>query len=346
MAVVLREVARKAGVSLATASLAIRDGGRISGQTREKVKKAAKQLGFRPNASAKALVSGSANAVSVVVQEIYYLAGAYMASVLSGIAEISDNRGYGVMFARSGQESKQSEPEYVRLVGESRYDGLVVIDQLAKKSDLQILSEAGIPVVLIDRKIDGLGLPSVCTDYHDITKKMVNHLIGLGHRRIVAITYSKTLYEFKEKLAGYEEALVENGIGVDPSLIITYNNSHGDYAAWLRSCVGQLESKERPPTAYICLAATVSLTLCEICRSRGLQVPGDVSVVDYDASEVYTCSKLYGIDSVGVVKVPGYEMGVRACQLLLDLIQGRAATKEILLEATFEPRNGCAKPGR
>ena len=347
MAVVtLSQVAKEAGVSIATASLAMRGRGRISSETRDRVLGVVDSLGYRTNASARALVSGRTGTIGVAVRNLQYLAGSYASSIVSGVAQMSDDNGFRIAFARSRPE-KHSVPEYVRLAGESCFDGIVVIDQAARASDLAKLSAMNMPVVLVDQ-FRGLGFPTVRVDYRGAARNAANYLIGLGHRRIGVIASPNNLFEFKEKLEGCCDAFKEHGIAYGRDLIRN-GPDEDNLFEWAKRLVKQCESLDDPPTAYLSLVGFCTGALCDALWSHGLRIPRDVSVVgfscvvpnDSDGRKIHLDSEF-----VSLSQAPGYELGIRAAQLLLDLSKGHRATSEVVLDAELVHGHSCAPPGR
>lgn len=340
MAVALKEVASKAGVSLATASMAMRGNYRISDKTRVKVERVAGELGFCPNASAKALARGRTDVLGVILRNMNYLSGPYMGSIISGIAETSDKNGFGVLFARSIENTGQKYPEYIQFAKEKRFDGVLVMDQRAQESDIQLLSEMNVPAVLVDRRISDNTLPTVRVNYRKAVCEATSYLINQGHHRIALIAPHFKFYEYKDKLAGYKDALTLHGISLDKQLIPKASGTWETET--LRQMVEIVEDLSNPPTAYVCLSDALTLPLFDVLTSRGLHVPEDVSLIGFDVFG----SVNNGVFSLGIINIPGHDLGAYACQLLLNLLQGKAATREVMIDAIFEPRRSCAAPGR
>ena len=341
MAVALRDVAKAAGVSVATVSMAMRNNLEIAQATRKKVLKTAKNLGYRPNASARALVSGRTDILGIVVKDLSYLAGPYMGAVVGGIAEVADNNGLGIMFARSNAVKDEGESEYLRMLKEGRIEGVIIIDQAIPESDLCGFSDVNVPAVLIDRKIPNARFPVVRIDYRKAVHRAVSFLVGLGHRRIAAVTPGTKLFGLAEKVAGYKEALEENGLPFDPELL-----KSGDECGWgieeFQMIINNLTKLQNPPTTYMSFVDVRTLSLCEALRSCGLSIPEDVSVIGFDCTGMQD-SITY---STAVISVPGHDMGIRACQLLQDVLSSKPVPEDVVLEASFKSRLTCASPGK
>jgi len=210
MTVLQEHVAEKAGVSVATVSRVFSGKAGFSKETRNKVLETAQKLGFTPNSFASALRSGKSNNIGVAIREFKYITGNYFGSIISGIAQLSDENNKGLMFATS-VSSGVKEAEYIRIAKERRVDGLIVIDQSIKKTELLKLSKPGVPIVLVDRKDSTGRLPSVCVDYSRAVREAVSSLIKLGHKRIAGLTPERkdTFDEYKDKVSGYVDALEE-----------------------------------------------------------------------------------------------------------------------------------------
>ena len=339
MAVALKDVAQKAGVSLATASMAIRGHGRVSSQTCLRVKKVAGDLGFRPSASARALARGRADMLGVAIRDLAYMGGAYVGSVVAGITEVADTHNMGLSFTRSIPKAG-SDPEYVRFAKEGRFDGMVLVDQAVQASELSILAEMTLPVVLVDRRGPGRMFPAVRVDYRAAVREAASHLISLGHQRLAVMTPDASLFDLQEKMEGYKEALEAHNIPFDRNLIKTYAADNMNIDG-LKRCIEDLEGLPACPTAYMSFQDCNISNMCELLMMRGLRIPKDISVIGFNSAGPGFFNLV-----VDAIKVPCREMGNRACQLLLDMVHGRPAPRETILDATFEPQNSCGPPGR
>ncbi|NIA31302.1 MAG: substrate-binding domain-containing protein [Actinobacteria bacterium] len=341
MVVSVREVAKRANVSTATVSLAMRNHRRISEPTRRKVQMVARELGYAPNASAKMLSTGRSDVVGVTIFDMLHLSAPYIGSIMSGIADMSDDEGLNLAFARTACK-RYEEAEYIRFAREGRFAGEIIIDQTTSERELQILASIKMPTVLVDRKIPSLDFPVVRINYHEVVKKAISHLVGLGHKRIAVISGSEQLFDLSEKLVAYRQALKEHNIVFDPHLVkICKGNNKGeiDLVKSVRENVDAVLDLPEPPTAFFCFIDTAPMIMCDAIRFRGVRIPEDVSVLCFNTSDSPQSGFL-----IGGVKVPGYEMGKRACQLMLDLLQGHVATRDVVLEAKFDPGYSCVYP--
>ena len=330
-----QDIARKAKVSQSTVSRVFCENKGIAGSTRKKVMRIARELGFRPNSFASALASGRSNNIGVAINKFEYMTNAYMGSIISGVAQLSDKNNKGLMFATSSHIGKK-EPEYIRIARERRVDGLIIIDQLIKEQKLLKLSESGVPVVLIDNKDSRGVLPSVCVAYREIVREATSYLIGLGHRRIAVLMPDLGhFYEYKEKMAGYKKALERHGLPFRQELV------SADLIKNLPAMVDSLASLADRPTAYICFNDQFVALVIAILSIKGIKIPQQASVISFDASA--ESNPPYPI---GIVKFPGHKVGAGAYGMLVDWIGGDRSTKHILINAFLENMTNCIAPGK
>jgi len=342
MAVLQEHVARKAGVSISTVSRVFTGSRPISKNTRKKVMQVAKELGFAANSSASALATGKSNNIGLAVWHFSCLADAYFGSIISGIAQLCDINNKGLMFGTSVSEGKK-EPEYIRIAKERCVDGLIVADHTAKEKDLLMLSESGIPVVLIDRKDSKGKLPSVCVDYRAVVNEAVSSLIELGHKRIAVISPNDcTVWlEYREKMYGYVDALKKYDIPFCQELIFTHAGD-ANVLDCITEAVDSFEGLASPPTAYISFADMLTTAMFRVLLSHGLRIPQDVSAIGINASN----GEGSGAHAANIIQFPGVEVGKKAFELLNDCIDGVNITKHVLVGAEYRKAGSCAPPGR
>ncbi|MDY6914111.1 MAG: LacI family DNA-binding transcriptional regulator [Planctomycetota bacterium] len=334
MAATLETVAKKAGVSVSAVSKALRGRSNIGEATKRKIDQVARQLRYRPNASARALASGRTETIGVVIRELNYLSDSYFGTILSGIAKVSDQNDMGLIFGRSLPEKRQ-EPEFLRMAMEARVDGMIIIDQVIPKKHLSRLADMRFPVVLVDQQIPGLSLPVVRINYQKVARQAASHLIGLGHRRIAVFSGVQGKYKFRAEIEGVKEAFGRGGLGFDETLLVTGEDGFM-YAGAYQHVERMLRTAE-PPTAFLTFTNGATAAVHHYARLAGLRVPEDISIAGfYSGGPEMT-------DIRPDFQVPTHEAGVRSCQLVMDLVAGQVSTSEIVLEASFDPRNGCGR---
>ena len=303
----IARVAQEAGVGVGTVSRVINGSTAVSEETRRRVLEVVKELGYQPNATARALSTGRTRAVGVI------------APFFTRPSVIERLRGVGPLLAASGlqlilvdvESPRQREAAFRSLIG--RVDGLLSVTLAPGPADLERLAAAGLPVVLIDHAHDRL--PSVSVDDVAGGRLAVSHLLELGHERIAFA--GDTVDEVhgssasSRRCAGYRQALAEAGLPVPEELVVL--RPHGDGAAEL---VDELLALSERPTAVFAASDQQALAVIDAVRARGLRVPEDLSVVGFDDVELARYAELT------TVAQPLELSGARAAELLLSSLDG------------------------
>ena len=276
------QVAERAGVSRATVSFVLNDvpNKGISEKTRQKVLDAASDLGYQPNIAARSLAGGSTGTVAVVIARSDHLHfDAYLPRLLSTVNDCCHAHGYKVLLEAA--EDQDKEPgAFVNLVRSKRIDGLIVANM--RSSDYRYvheLAKQGFPVVA-----PGNGLEpyySRCTRDNDVmtSQAVTKHLVDLGHRRIAHIPFApKEFAAVDLRRTGYERALEEGGIALDPKLVICADiSARSGYVA-----MQKLIKRKVDFTAVFAGNDTVALGAMRALVESGRRIPQDVAVVGYD----------------------------------------------------------------
>ena len=331
MAVVAKDIAQKLGVSVATVSRALKGRNDIGKDTRRKVKVLADKLGYKPNVFAKALVTGKTGVLGVAVRDISYLSDPYFGAVLGGIACVCDENGMSLSVVRS-ISANSHDPECIISAREGRYDGLIILDQCVNPKDVEVIADMGMPIVVLNNRIKKL--PTVRIDYRSITRQATSYLIGKGHKKIAVLMKPETTNEFREKLAGHIEALEEANLPVDPDLI-KKKSSEEKECDFLKKSIHQLERLDEPPTVLFCFRNSKAANIYQTMQHMNSALVGKVHIVYFDDDMV---GEKNSIDSM--VEIPCQELGISAANLLLGMLNGKNATREIVLEGEFVPGQG------
>ena len=194
----LKDVAKEAGVSVTMASRVLGNYGYFSEETKSKVLKAAEKLNYRPNIIARGLRVRETKAIGVIISDVLSF---FFTTLVRGIEDVANQSGYSVILCNSDEDPKK-ERSYLSALYERGVDGLIVSPSTGNYSYLKKLSRGGMPLVLVDRKIRGLAVPTVIVDNEAGSYEAVNYLISSGHRRIGIITGLKGVMTSEERLAG------------------------------------------------------------------------------------------------------------------------------------------------
>jgi LacI family transcriptional regulator len=331
-----RQIAEEAGVSRTTVSLVLNDvpGVRVSPETRQRILKVAHRLNYYPDAAARTLVSGRTSTIGFVLCQSpdRIFADAFLPEVLSGVGDALQKNGFRVLI--HSVEDVSAPEAYIGLVREKQTDGIILSGPRSDDRQLLQLKAEGFPVVLLGQ-LPGSGIPFADVDNVGAAKQAVEHLIGLGHRRMGMITNAPLAYTAaRDRLTGYRLALDEAGLGYAEELVRT-----GDFREESgHGAMNDLLDLAQPPTAVFVASDLVTFGAMMAIKQRGLTVPDDVALVGFDDVRLAN----YVDPPLTTVRLPAYELGYRAARLLTQLVGGGSIEEqEILLQTELVVRQSC-----
>jgi DNA-binding LacI/PurR family transcriptional regulator len=330
-------VARHAGVSRTTVSFVLngREAGIAEG-TRERVIRAAAELGYVPSAAAQTLASGQTRTLGMVVCHArHLLTDAFLPQAVYGLTQVAQGRGYRVLV--EPLEDVRAPHAYQLLVRAKQIDGLLVLNPRADDRQLPELIDEGFPVVTIGRPPGGHGA-SLDVDNVAAAHAATQHLLALGHRRIAHLGYGSPRFTtVAERLSGYRAALEEAGAPVDDAVVAFANYSADSGAEAMRSLLAR-GGRRLPFTALFCGNDTVAFGAMSALREAGLRVPEDVAVVGFDDVPLAA----HAAPPLSTIRSPLLAMAEAAAHLLVDLVERRElAEVSTLLPTELVVRASC-----
>ena len=336
--VTIRDVAVKAGVSPMTVSRVINDSPRVNDGTRRRVEAAIAELGYVPNRLARGLIRRKTGALGVIVPDV---ANPFFTLVVRGAEEVAWRAGYHVILCNT-QADLERERGYLEDMLSFQVEGLLIAPVSDRsRPHLRVLTQNGVPFVLIDRTIAGYEGDLVQGDSVVGARQLVDHLTGLGHRRIAMITETDEVSTARDRFLGYRQALEGAGIEFSPELVAEASavDPRGAHEATCR-----LLDLPEPPTAIFSVNNIAVVGVAEAARERGLRIPHDVALVCFD--DIEHASRFHPF--LTVMAQPAETFGTIATQLLLDRLAGRIAERRriVVLPADFLVResSGAATP--
>lgn len=282
MSVTRKDVARLAGVSTATVSYVINNGPKpVAEETRQRVLRAIDQLNYRPNAVARSLVTKRTNTIGFILPDIL---NPVHAAIAKEFEDTLWSAGFSLILGNSDEEPVR-EDAYLRTLLSKGVDGVALTPTGHNRQLLYSLTKPEQRLLLLDRQLEGLDVDCVLFDNVAGTYAAVRHLIEQGHRRIGLINLTKTLTPGKERLQGYERALLEAGIPIEPSLVC-----EGDFkarAAGTRINEGEilLESLlqlQPKPTAVFVSNNRLLTGVLRAVRRQQIRMPDDLAIAAFD----------------------------------------------------------------
>ncbi|HKV17043.1 MAG TPA: LacI family DNA-binding transcriptional regulator [Reyranella sp.] len=330
----IREVARLAGVSVATVSKALNDSGRVSEALRERVKAAARTLGYAPHASARSLRSGTTRILGLLVADI---TNPFFLKLVEHIEQLASTAGYSVILCNSGEDAER-EQRHLKMLLSQRVDGILLIPvRDGWKGRVGALSRLPQPLVLVDRMLDGVEAASVTIDNGMAGRLAGEHLFQLGHRRVGVVMGSPEHQIARHRLDGFREAFATNDFALNEQLIA--RNCFNEEAAY-RAVLSLLDRDERP-TAVFATNNHLALGLLRAVMDRGLAIPEALSVVAFDDLPFASIMR----PGLTVVVQPSAAIAEAAVSGLLGRIAGRTAendTQAVVLTPRLVVRGSTA----
>lgn len=310
MAATVKDVAKHAGVSTATVSRVVNDDPRISDITRKKVLESIKELDYKINNIARSLKTNKTYTIGFICPE---LANNFFMSVAKGVEDELRKHGYSIIVCNSN-ESVEEEKERFQLMTEKCVDGMIIIPATNDGAHFNIFKDMNIPVVLVDRLVEGFSADAVLVDNINGSYSAAEYLVNQGCRKIGFIGGDMRLTSARERYEGYERALFDFNIPLDKSLI-KFGDFHMQSGYDLMKQL--MESGEPPECVFI------SNYFMHIGATRYLIEKNDhfdskVSIASFDDMELIS---ILGFSNL-IVDQPIQEIGFKAAQLLLERING------------------------
>jgi LacI family transcriptional regulator, repressor for deo operon, udp, cdd, tsx, nupC, and nupG len=332
----LSDVAKMAGVSVATASRALSNPDLVADSTRRAVRDAAESCGYKVNLVARSLRIQRTNTLLVLqpcIDQPFYPA------LLRSIEETALAAGYSVMVGFTDKPDKYREA-YADLLSNGRVDGVIIVDG-GTGVDGFTGPKPDVPAVQVLDVVYGGAVPAVRVDDHYVAEVAVHHLASLGHRRIAHIAGREKSLPSADRRKGFLAAMAKLGLAVDEDLVRPGNSQRDGAAEAMRHFL----SLPKPPTAVFCASDAMACAAMDVCRDRGLQVPGDISFVGADD----TADAQFNYPALTTVHVPRSAIGARAVEKLIGLIRGQSGIPhdtvmpvELKLRGTHAPLRSAA----
>ncbi|KAB8143244.1 LacI family transcriptional regulator [Chloroflexia bacterium SDU3-3] len=315
MAATIKQVAQHAGVSPATVSYVLNGTGTVTEVTRQRVLDAVAALDYQPSYAARSL-RGRSHTLGLALPAMPgRLADQALAEVLAGIADAATARGYQLLLA--APDAQRTGAELCRsLARTGRVDGMVLLDLLVDDERASALCELGFPHVCAGPAPAGCASPSVQTDGAQGAALAVQHLIGLGHRRIGLIQLPSDMAESEPRYEGYASALAEAGIDPDPELVVEAGRREVDGYQAMQELLGIPE----PPTAVLACSDELALGAMHALYDAGREIGRDTSLIAFEDTPVAAHTH----PPLTALRQPRYRMGEQLATLLIEAIEQRA----------------------
>lgn len=276
----IRDVANEANVSTTTVSHVINGTRYVSDELKQRVHDAMTALNYQPNALARSLRVGRSKTIGLVLPDN---SNFFFAEISHIIEDYGYQNGYSVILCNT-DDDPEKEASYINVLIHKQVDGIIFISACNPSSNLSILNETNIPVVIVDRELPDINVDTVVNNNWLGGTLAASYLIGLGHRRIGCISGANTLLASKQRVDGFTQVLQDAGITVHPEFLIE-GDFHFDSGL---TCMNQILEKikhipanERPTAFFVC-NDMMALGAIRSVREHGLLVPEDISIIGFD----------------------------------------------------------------
>lgn len=320
MNITIYDVAREAGVSMATVSRVVNGNPNVKPTTRKKVLEAIERLGYRPNAVARGLASKRTTTVGVVIPDI---SSTFFAELARGIEDIATMYKYNIILCNSDQ-NKEKEIHLINTLLEKQVDGIVFMGGEITTEHEETFKKSPVPIVLSATIDDKKEFPSVNIDYKQAAYDAVKSLTDEGHTKVAML--SGTLEDPVNgylKFSGYKSAIQDAGLHLDDDLVVI-----GDYSydSGLEAMASLLKLKERP-TAIFASTDEMALGLIHGAQDAGVKVPEDIEIIGFDNTRLATMVR----PTLTTVVQPMYDIGAVSMRLLTKYMNKEDVSENVVI---------------
>lgn len=330
----ITDVARVAEVSTATVSRVLNGNPEVNPALAERVRAAVRELGYRPSRLARSLRTKRTAVWAVIIPDIR---NPFFTEMVRGVEDVAYANGYSLMLCNA-DEDPAKEAAYLQLCLTEHMAGVILTPASRTRTDVRELTAQGVPVVTVDRRLDGRTVDRVLVDNAAGAAMAVDHLTAMGYRRIGCVSGPADVSTSSDRLAGYRAGLRAHGIRPSAELI-----SSGDFReAGGKSAMRRLLGLNRPPDAVFAANNLMTLGALEAIAEAGLRIPEDMAVVGFD--DVPWASLLR--PALTTIAQPIYDAGTETARMLLERIGGyHGGSRELVLTPTLRVRDSSSGPG-
>lgn len=335
MKITIDDVAKRAGVSKTTVSRILNGNySQNTEETKERVQKIIRELNYHPNPMARGLKQMKTNIIGIVLSN---LSNPFWSMVLEGVEDTCRSSGYSLMICHSNEDSHR-EAELIEGLRNRQVDGMIVNPTVNNQVLFEEIIEKHYPLVIINRRIEGMDVDSVLIDNIKGARMAVNHFVQTGKRNLVAFVYQPLgVTTWQDRITGFKEALREHSIDRQDRSVIEVKNEVGR----VKKAVMEYFKSSYPAEAVFSTNNMMTLEILEAFKELNIKVPDDIALIGYDD----TVWAKHLNPPLTTIKQPAYEMGVIAAKNLIKKINSKTKRKPktVVLEPELIVResSGC-----
>lgn len=330
--VTIKDVAKHANVSITTVSRVLNQTEHaVNSDTRERVLKAIKELGFYPNAMARGLHLKETKTIGLIVQDI---SNPYYPSIVRGVEDAAQELGYTVILANA-YRSRERTTKYLNVLREKRVDGIIFTGGGAVKDAAEdnFFERNDVSTVVIGKSCNAK-MPSVQVNNVQASREACEHLIRLGHRQIVTVTGPEDSTTVVDRLEGYRQALMAHGIVYREEFVLRCNF---EFDEGYKAVEKFLDVSNDKVTAIFAQNDMMAIGIMKALKEKGLKIPEDIAVIGFDNIPLAS----FVTPMLSTVAVPIYELGRTAMRIMSDLQSGHEISRITTLPTKLLLRQSC-----
>lgn len=325
----MKDVASRARVSIATVSHVINGTKNVSVERQNRVHEAMSALGYRPDGIARGLKTKKTRTIGILISDIL---NPFYPMIVRGVEDYVYAHGFSLVLCNTDEDlNKQSL--YLNVLLEKRVDGIICTPAIGTTVEhLCEVDKMNIPIVLVDRVVQGARKHAVLTDNYEAAYQGTSHLINQGHKRILLVHGPLFVTTGRERYSGYVDAFKDHGLRLDPTLALQSNFKSEATLSMVRSVF----SRERDrPTAIFSTNSLMTLGALQALRELELKVPQEVAILSFDDTDWFK----FTFPSVTAISQPIYEMGREAAKTLNKLLNHQETARVRVLPSTLIVRD-------
>ncbi len=331
MAASIKDVAREAGVSIATVSRVLNDIDVVNEDTKKKVKDAIKKLSYRPNIVARSLKTQKSSTICIIIPDI---SNQFYHEIVRGCEDVANIYNYNIMLCNADLDVEK-EMEALRILKEKMIDGVIYMSNSIEHNIISLIKELEMPTVLVETT-DAEGIfPSVSIDNVTAAADAVKYLINKGNKRIAYVgTSIEKVNALSKRYEGYNKGLTEMGITFDKELIHLGGVKAKDGYIGINAILDRGSEVD----AVFCASDEIAMGVINALRDKSIKVPEDVDVMGFD--DIYSASIFY--PKLTTVSQPMYDMGSVSMRMLIKSINNlKVDEKHFVLPYSIVERDSC-----
>ncbi|MCI6190946.1 MAG: LacI family transcriptional regulator [Clostridium sp.] len=312
MATSIKDVAKEAGVSIATVSRVLNDIDVVNEDTKKKVLDAIKKLGYRPNIVARSLKTQKTSTIGILIPDI---ASQFYPDIVRGAEDVTNIYDYNIILCNSDFDVEK-EKEYLRVLKEKMVDGVIYISSSLNEEILDLINELDLKTVLVETKDKDGRLPSVTIDNISASYEGTKYLIDLGLKNLAFIGVNgENMNAWGERYIGFVNALKDSGLELDEELCYFKNLTvKTGYQA-----IQRFTENNKMFDGIVCASDEIAMGAINALREKGVRVPEDVSVIGFNNNilgEIF-------YPKLTTISQPSYDMGSVAVRMLIKILNKR-----------------------